>query len=60
MTSTTLMKTLGSCRRQRGGVHEFEDSCQSNLILPIITTEEMDAQGGAWMITSTLPSVSLS
>lgn len=54
MTSTTLMKTLGSCRRQRGGVREFEDSLQSNLTLPIVTTEEMDAQGGACVITLTL------
>lgn len=59
MTSTTLMKTLGSCRKQRGRVHELEDTLQSNLTLPIITTEEMDAQGGARVITLTVPSVSL-
>lgn len=46
------MKTLGSCRRQRGGVLEFEGSLQSNLTHPIIATEEMDAQGGAYVMPS--------
>lgn len=71
MTSTTLMKTLGSYRKQKHGFPEFEvvagwgggaggwkpggqTGLQSNLALPDITREEMDAQGGAYVIALTL------
>lgn len=63
------MNTLGSYRKQRHGFPEFEvgsgggvggwkpggqTGLQSNLALPDTTREEMDAQGGAYVIAPTL------
>lgn len=59
MTSTTLMKTLGSCRKQRRGFYELgvgslENSLQSNLALPDINHGRNGLREGDYVITLTL------